>query len=526
MSEALRQTPKSRIRTDLTAVLLMAVPALLLAVRFDGFERLFEWSRAYETYAVDELITLCALMTICLAVFIVRRLRDLRREVAHRQDAERRLEHETLHDQLTRLPNRRLLAELGAQALRAARRSGQSVGLLLVNLDRFKEINDTLGHRTGDALLRQIGPRLSAELREVDTVARLGGDEFAVLLPEIADQPAAERVAVRLLDALRRAFDVEGLSLALEASVGVAVQPDHADSIEGLLRCADVAMYHAKQAHAGLAVYDAEADRHTPARLTLLAELREALERRELVLHFQPVAELDSGRVRRVEALVRWQHPRHGLLYPDSFIPAAEQTGLIKPLSLYVIDAALRQCRAWRDDGWDVSVAVNLSARNLLDLELPADVTRLLRTWGLPPDALELELTETTVMVDPGRSLRVLGGLAEMGVRLAIDDYGTGYSSLAYLRRLPVHELKIDKSFVLTMSREQGNEVIVRSTIDLARHFGLRVVAEGVEDQATLRLLAALGCDAAQGYYLSPPVPAAEVSAVVRHLESAATARV
>ena len=312
----------------------------------------------------------------------------------------------------------------------------------------------------------------------------------------------------RVRTILRRPFTLEGVTLDLEACVGIALYPEHGDDVDTLLQRADVAMYLAKEDRSGCELYAADRDEYSPHRLALAAELRRALDERELVLHYQPKADLSDGRIVAVEALVRWQHPEHGLLSPDQFVPLAEATGLIRELTLRVLDEALRQQRAWRDDGIDIRVAVNLSARDLYDLTLPATTARLLATHDVPPTALELEITESVIVADPMRARAILNRLSEMGVVLAIDDYGTGYSSLGYLKRLPIDEMKIDRSFVMQMADDRNDAAIVRSTVELGRNLGLRVVAEGVETAAAWAHLKALGCDFAQGYYLSKPVPA------------------
>ncbi|CAN5274630.1 hypothetical protein BH20ACT9_BH20ACT9_09500 [soil metagenome] len=437
--------------------------------------------------------------------------RRLRRQGGELREHAERNEFLAYHDALTGLPNRLLLADRVQQAVAAARRTGTSVGVLVLDLDWFKEINDTLGHQTGDALLGMVGPRLQGELRDMDTVARLGGDEFAVLLPRVDGVGGAREVAERLLAALHLAFPVGDLLLAVEASVGVAVYPDLSTAGAELLQQADVALYAAKEARGAVALYQSEHDHTSVERLTLLGDLRQAIDADELVLHYQPQADLRQRVITGVEALVRWRHPQRGMLAPDQFIPAAEQSGLMKPLTLTVVDKALRQLRRWRGEGHRWTVAVNISARNLLDPELPDDVAGLLAKHRLEPGCLELEITESTVMVDPGRALDVLSRLSGLGVGLAIDDYGTGYSSLAYLRRLPVDTLKIDKSFVTTMATDDGNASIVRSTVELARSLGLRVVAEGVEDATVWRALTELGCDSAQGYFLGHPRAAGDL---------------
>ena len=435
------------------------------------------------------------------------------RDVSERKQLERALTRQAFTDQLTGLPNRALLRDRAQQALRLAGRQGVTAALLLLDLDRFKEVNDTLGHHRGDLLLQQVAERLHGSLRGSDTVARLGGDEFAVLLPQIAGVHEATVVADKLSAAIEAPFAVDGLSLDVDVSIGVAVYPDHASDPNELLQRADVAMYAAKATHASYTIYDPSLDQHNPRRLGLLGQLRRALAAGELVVHYQPRADVRSGRILGLEALVRWQHPEHGLLGPGEFVPLAETTGLIRPLTAHVMDAALRQCRAWQDAGRELSVAVNLSTRCLLDLTLPDQITALLEDTGVAPQRLVLEITESAIMTDPTRALEILNRLHVLGVQLAIDDFGTGYSSMAYLKSLPVDELKVDRSFVKHLRDNQSDAVIVRSTVDLGHNLGLRVVAEGVEDQATWQELATLGCDSVQGYYLARPMPAAELVA-------------
>lgn len=421
-------------------------------------------------------------------------------------------EHQAMHDALTTLPNRRLFQDRIRQALLGGRRGRQPVGVLIIDLDRFKDINDTLGHHMGDLLLQMIGPRLQALLRESDTIARLGGDEFAVLLPNVVDAAGGVKVADKILAALEEPFVVEGLDLDIDASIGIALYPEHGEDVNTLMQRADVAMYLAKEAHTGYELYTLERDRHSAKRLALLGELRRAIEDGQFVLHYQPIADMQSGSIGGVEALVRWQHPRHGLMMPDEFIPLAEHTGLIKPLTLFVLNQALRQCRTWHQAGLELTVAVNLSVRSLQDEEFPDEVARLLHDHQVDPSWLELEITESAIVVDPIRALGVLGRLGVMGVGLSLDDFGTGYSSLAYLKRLPVSEIKIDKSFIINMALDDNDAVIVRSTIELARNLGLQVVAEGVETEEMWSLLSSLGCDLAQGYYLSRPIPAEDLT--------------
>jgi len=419
---------------------------------------------------------------------------------------QRRIRQQALSDALTGLPNRILLLDRTAQAIRQADRELVPAALLLIDLDRFKEVNDTLGHHCGDQLLVQVGQRLRAALRGVDTVARLGGDEFAVLLPRITTGEGAVMVAGKLQDALQEPFTLQGLALEVEASIGLALYPEHGNDPDELLQHADIAMYVAKETHAGFVLFDPTQDQHSPRRLALLGELRRAIDQQQLVLHYQPKIDAHTSQVLGVEALVRWQHPEHGLVPPGEFIPLAERTGLIGPLTHYVMDAALRQCRTWRQAGHELAVAVNVSARRLLDLAFPDEVGGLLARWDVPARLLVVEITESAIMADPAHAMQILGRLNQMGVQLSIDDFGTGYSSMAYLKSLPVDELKVDRSFVSQMISNSSDAVIVRSTVDLGRNLGLRVVAEGVEDQTTLEVLDALGCDAVQGFHVSRPV--------------------
>jgi len=447
-------------------------------------------------------VGVCLLVLCCFVLLSVRR--RLERQAALTR-------HQALHDALTGLPNRVLLRDRGEQAIAIARRSGDSVGMLLLDLDRFKEINDTLGHHQGDALLRGVAERLVSAAREGDSVVRLGGDEFAILLPCLGDPQMAMTVAERMLHTLRRPFALDELVLEVDASIGVAVATNHEADVDTLLQHADIAMYVAKETHIGATLYAPELDVNSPRRLALLADLRKAIDERTLVLHYQPKVELGSGEVHGVEALVRWDHPTLGAIAPTEFVPLAEGTALIHPLTTLVLETALRQQHAWSERGYDLTMAVNLSARSLLDVGFPRQVAALLITHDVAPSRLVLEITESTLMTDPVRAQRILGELNALGIRLAIDDFGTGYSSLARLKDMPVHELKIDRAFVTSMQNIHSDAVIVRSTIDLARNLGLSVVAEGVEDGGVLTELGNLGCDAVQGYHLSHPVPAVEL---------------
>ena len=473
-----------------------------------GVDGAFEISLSYDTVAAAiarEKRTLYLVLGIGLALLYAVLFRIVAR-------ASRRLRHLALHDALTGLPNRTLFHERAELAIKGIR-ADRTVAVLLVDLDRFKEVNDTLGHDHGDELLKVVAERLTGALREGDTLARLGGDEFAVVLTDLPNRGTAAETAARLHDALRRPFGLRGIAVELDASVGIALSPDHGRDVTTLIQRADVAMYDAKRTPGRVETYSTERDPYSPARLSLLGELRRAIDNDELVLHFQPKISLDGDRVTGVEALVRWEHPEHGLLQPDQFVPLAERTGTIAHLTRWVLAAALRQCAEWRLTYPDLAVAVNLAAANVLDVGLPAMVQDLLDEHGLPGDALECEVSETTVMSDPHRVTEVLSALRALGVRLSLDDFGTGQASLAYLKQLPLDEVKIDRAFITGMSDDHGDAVIVRSTIDLARNLGLDVVAEGVESASVLETLVALRCNSAQGYYLSRPLPTAELDA-------------
>jgi diguanylate cyclase (GGDEF)-like protein len=418
-----------------------------------------------------------------------------------------------LHDALTGLPNRVLFRARTEQAIHAAEHRRASVAVMLLDLDRFKEINDTLGHHYGDEVLRQVGERLSGVVGDADTVARLGGDEFAVLLPSIETPAAGVGVAAAIRRAVAAHFDVAGVRLELGASVGIASFPEHGQDVDVLMQRADVAMYQAKEGRTGVERYVPELDGNSVQRLALAGDLRGALERDEFILHYQPKIDLRTGAVKGAEVLLRWAHPIHGWLPPDEFIPLAEHTGLIVPLTNHVLAHALRQVGTWRKNGIDLSVAVNLSARTLVERELPDQIEGLCRRFEVPTDRLVLEITESMVVADPARALPVLARLHELGVEIAVDDFGTGYSSMDYLKRLPVREVKIDRSFVTPMATDARDAAIVRCTIDLARSLGLRVVAEGVESPDVRHRLTTLGCDQGQGFSFSRALPAAQFTA-------------
>lgn len=413
-------------------------------------------------------------------------------------------------DPLTHLPNRNRLYDRLQEVIQGDTRHDKIMALLLMDLNGFKEINDTLGHYRGDHVLQQVGARLRAVLWEPDLVARLGGDEFAVLLPRLAAAADVHVVIQKILNALQAPVVIQGLPLAVRASLGVALYPEHGDNPDTLLRRADVAMYAAKKTGEYM-IYDASHDQHSPLRLALSGALQQAIGTDQFRLHYQPKIAFATRRIVGVEALARWHHPDYHSIPPDEFIPTAEQTGLIKSLTRWVLVAACRQWETWQRAGVRLGVAVNLSARNLHDPSLPDQVADVLSTYGMPPSALHLEITESAVMTDLQRAKSVLTKLREVGTRLAVDDFGTGYSSLGYLKDLPVHEIKIDKSFVHGVAKDGHAITIVGSIISLGHHLGLDVAAEGVEDQAAWEQLAALGCDAAQGYYMGRPLAADEL---------------
>jgi diguanylate cyclase (GGDEF)-like protein/PAS domain S-box-containing protein len=426
------------------------------------------------------------------------------------------LRRQALFDGLTGLPNRRLLDEELHRAVRETPHTGERIALLMMDLDQFKEVNDALGHQVGDKLLREIGGRLARELDDA-LVARLGGDEFAVVLAGHIDEDDARRTAARIRTALSEPFLIDELRLQSNASIGISMFPEHAHDPATLIQRADVAMYQAKKTGTGVAVYAAEADRSSIERLTLIGELPDATPEGQLVLHFQPCIDLRTGRTVRAEALVRWNHPRLGLLGPEQFVELAELSGAIQPLTRWVMQEGLSAAHTWQAQGHPVGLAINLSVRNLYDAELVANLATLLRQTGVRPEDLVLELTETGIMDDPNLARDVFAALGDLGVGTSIDDFGTGYSSLTFLRDLPLQEIKIDRSFVSEMHRRSDEFTIVRSMIDLGHNLGLDVVAEGVEHGDDLHLLQRLGCDLAQGFHLSPPMPLEELLPWLAH---------
>jgi len=415
------------------------------------------------------------------------------------------LEYQALHDSLTGLPNRTLLLDRLQQAIFTARREHNRLALLIMDLDGFKEVNDTVGHQIGDSLLKEVGVRLLMTIREMDTVARLGGDEFAVLLPDSNDIRAM-KVAAKMRESLEEVFEIDDLRLHIGASVGVAVYPENGARAETLIQRADVAMYVAKRNKSGQALYNPKEDQHSVGRLALMSDLRHALDIDSLQLHYQPKIDIKLDKVIGVEALLRWNHPKFGAIPPDELIPLAEQTGLIKPLTRWVLNHAIKQTKSWLQDDIIFPVAINLSVYNLQDMEFIDQLKTSLTYHDLPTKYLSLEITESAMMANPAHAVEILKQLESMGIKISIDDFGTGFSSLSYLKQLPVYELKIDKSFVMDMTTDDDDAIIVRSTIELAHNLGLMVVAEGVESKEIWYLLEMLGCDMAQGMYLGAPM--------------------
>jgi diguanylate cyclase (GGDEF)-like protein len=429
------------------------------------------------------------------------------------------LEKQATHDSLTGMLNRDFLYTHLHASLGDDKHPRENAALLMIDLDGFKEINDTLGHHSGDLLLRQIGPRLQPLLRPTDTLARLGGDEFALWMTPVYDGQSALAKAQSVLEEIRKPFVLDNITVRIDASIGVALYPEHGRDTSALMRCADVAMYVAKKNNRGHAVYDAAHDLHSPRRLSLLSQLGQAIEHNQLVLHYQPKIRIKDKRVIGLEALVRWQHPTEGLLPPGDFIPEAEASAIIRPLTLWVIDHALGQRQQWQEAGLTTNVAVNISARNLLDIDLPEKIADLLEKHSVDSNCLELEITESALIADPDLAYTVLMKLHSYGVRISIDDFGTGYSSLAYLKKLPISTLKVDLSFVTDMTENDNDAVIVHSTVKLAHNLGLNVVAEGVENQETLDLLEIIDCDYAQGFFLSRPLPLEQITAWLKQAQ-------
>jgi diguanylate cyclase (GGDEF)-like protein len=443
---------------------------------------------------------------------VIREIKDATARRARRR-TEVKMEHLAMQDALTELPNRRLFEDRLMTALRIAARDEHSVVLMIMDLNGFKAVNDTFGHHAGDLLLRLVGGRLREALRESDTVARLGGDEFGVLVPKLEGPPVVPpQLVSRLLGAFEQPFRIEGVDVTIGTSIGVAIYPLHATDAEGLFRDADIAMYTSKRAKTGYEVYDPSHDQYSRDRMSLVDDLRKAIERQQLVLHYQPVVDLHTGECRDLEALVRWQHPERGMIPPSEFLPVFERLRLMRNLSEWAIETALRQARAWREQGLELDVTVNLAAQNLADAELATTIRQAIERSGSPARWLYLEVPETVIMSDPERAARAIDDLGTSGVRFAIDDFGTGFSSLAYLDKLKADRLKVDRSFV-TGSGKHQRAAIVRAATELGHTLGFAVLAVGIEDAEDCARVSAQGCELGQGYHFAPPLPADRVAA-------------
>ncbi len=426
---------------------------------------------------------------------------------------EQQVMHETTHDNLTELPNRVLLHDRLEQAINTAIQRKSDIGLVILDLDRFKEVNDTLGHFAGDRLLKKVALRLTGVVKKSDTLSRMGGDEFAILLTRVDDTKILQGFLKGITKAMALPFTLEGMPLDVQASMGVAICPEHGRDADTLIQRAEVAMYAAKQQKSGHVIYSSKLDHYSPRRLTLMGELRRALQEEELILYYQPKVDLKRKKVEKAEALIRWQHPKHGLLGPAEFIDLAERTGLIKDVTKWALNESIKQMLLWQEKGLSMSLAVNVSPACLLSSELPEIITGILGSHNLGDSGLTIEITETSIIKDPDLAYEILNRLKDLGADISIDDFGTGYSSLAHLKKLPVSEMKIDKSFVVDMLDNEDDEIIVKSIIDLAHNLGLIVVAEGVETKEVVRRLQELNCDVLQGYYFSKPLPANQFEA-------------
>ena len=460
------------------------------------------WKTAVESYQSARLLMIGLGMAttglgLLIAFLVIRN--------AQRQESS--LRHQAMFDRLTNLPNRALFADRIQQAILISQREKQSFAIVAVDLDRFKVVNDALGHPVGDQVLQQVAERSHSCLRASDTFARMGGDEFTILLPNTPNLDGAQILAKKILAAIKKPMLVAGQSIEVSASLGIALFPEHGNTAEVLLRNADAAMYEAKRTQAGYTIYHINLNQHAKDRMQLQGELRTAIENNELVLHYQPKIDFSSARISGVEALVRWQHPTRGLLFPDAFIELAEATGQIKALTLVVLRKALDQSEVWYRSGLNLTVAVNISSLSIQDPEFPDQLSDLLKGVNIPVSRLELEITETAVMTGTEHAVECIKRLNQLGLQIAIDDFGTGYSSMSRLKELLVAQIKIDKSFVKDMAVNHNDAMIVRSTVELGHSLGMKVIAEGVEDQAAWDKLKALSCDSAQGYYMGRPIP-------------------
>jgi diguanylate cyclase (GGDEF)-like protein len=460
------------------------------------------------TFTIQDLIVASILLSG--SIFVVMVVRLSLASIRRSEQQANKERHRALHDELTGLPNRVLMEERLDHGIMVAHRQREPLAVLLMDLVRFKEINDSLGHFYGDYLLQEVAHRMRAVVRQSDTLARFGGDEFAMVLPATTLSQAV-MIGQKISDSVEQPFMIEGHNVNVGISIGVAMYPEHGMNSEALVICADMAMYDAKRNDVIYTVFDPKQDRTTFNHLVMVGELREALQRNQMFLDYQPKVSTREDELVGVEALLRWQHPKKGVVGPDEFIPLAEQAGLIRGLTSLVLDKALEQCALWKQAGFPISVSVNLSIKNLHDLEFPDEVKKKIEKWGVTPRFLTLEITESCIIVDQERVANVVKELKNIGIKLSIDDFGTGYSSISYLKNFPAREIKIDKSFVIDMVHNEDNAVIVKSTIDMVHTIGNRVVAEGVEDEATLELLTELGCDFLQGFHVCKPLSPSQV---------------
>ena len=434
---------------------------------------------------------------------LINAFKEMRNQIHSRQQE---LEYHILHDSLTGLANRELLNDRLEQAIHNAKQERSSFAVLIMDLDRFKEVNDTLGHSVGDKLLQQVAQRLHHLLREVDVIVRLGGDEFSVLLTT-AQEKQAEKIAKKIIKGFQEVFIVGDVPLYIGISIGISVYPQHGTSSQILQQRADVAMYEAKRNKSGFDIYNQKYDEYSVGKLSLISELREAIDEDQLFMEYQPIVDINSGEVISAEALLRWQHPEQGTIYPDAIIPVAEQTGLIKPITYWVIETTAKYIKHLQSKGFDIKIAVNLSVYNLQDDNFVEKIIKIYDENGVSASNFIMEVTESVMMTNPQQSIAVLNQLDKLGIEIAVDDFGTGYSSLAYLKLLPLSKLKIDKSFIMDMIEDDDDAIIVRSTIDLAHNLGMQVIAEGIEKKEILELLEILGCQLGQGYFISRPIP-------------------
>ncbi|WP_445369044.1 putative bifunctional diguanylate cyclase/phosphodiesterase [Methylomonas sp. BW4-1] len=433
---------------------------------------------------------------------------DQTQELRSRAESlEKQVSYSTTHDSVTDLPNRVLFYDRVEQAMLAAGNQNKMLSILLVEVANFKEVYDTLGRNSSDLILKQIATRLQSVVLGTDSVARIDGNIFSVLLSAVDNETAGLTLAKNIQAALDPAFKVERLSLVIHSNIGIVNFPEHGDDVDTLVQKAGVALFVAGQSHEGYTTYAPSYDDHSPRRLTLMSELRQAIEKEQLHVYYQPKVSVQTGQVYGAEALVRWQHPKHGFIAPDEFIPMAERTRVIKHLTAWMLKQSFKHCAEWRKRGWELIISVNLSAKDLHDPELPDVMAGVAAAANIKPGWMMLEITESSIMTDPERAMEVIQRLNEMGYKLSIDDFGTGYSSLAYLKRMPLTELKIDKSFVVDLLHSENDAVIVKATINLAHNLGLQVTAEGVETQEIMDKLSTYQCDLAQGYLFSKPMP-------------------